>query len=266
MRFPTYYLSHGGGPWPYMSGEFRQRFAALETFLQALPRAWPATPEAIVMVSGHWEEHDFAVMANPSPPMIYDYGGFPEAMYHIRYPAPGSPEVARRIESLIRQAGLAAHLDSARGFDHGTYAILAVTHPKGDVPVVQVAIRADYDPASHLALGRALAPLRDEGVLLIGSGSSYHNFHPRDARAESRGFDAWLEETLVAVHPAERSERLLHWTNAPFARAAHPREDHFIPLLVSVGAAEREPAELLYREADLLGMAWTVSSYGFGVN
>ena len=263
-RIPTYYLSHGGGPWPYMTGESRQRFAGLEASLQRLPGELPATPRAIVMVSGHWEENDFAVMANPAPPMVYDYSGFPEAMYHIRYPAPGSPEVARRVESLIQQAGLPTHLDPVRGFDHGTYAILAVTHPEARVPVLQVSIRADYDPQSHLQLGRALAPLRDEQILLIGSGSSYHNFHPRNAGAESRAFDAWLNETLVDSSPAERSDRLLHWERAPFARAAHPREDHFIPLLVAVGAAEDDPAELMYREDDLAGMAWTVSSYRFG--
>src|SRR5579883_151262 len=204
-RFPTFYLSHGGGPWPYMKEEARRPYARLEASLRQLPRELPRRPEAILMVSGHWEERDFAVMTGAKPPMVYDYGGFPEELYHIRYAAAGSPRVAMRAHSLIQQAGLAAHVDPERGFDHGTYSILAVTHPGADIPVFQVSIRADYDPEAHLRLGRALAPLRDEGVLIMGSGSSYHNlrrfFGPRLRRDDSVQFDSWLRETLVESAP-----------------------------------------------------------------
>jgi aromatic ring-opening dioxygenase catalytic subunit (LigB family) len=250
-----------------MTGEARRRYTQLESSLEALPARLGMKPKAILVVSGHWEESDFAVMASPFPPMVYDYGGFPEYLYQIRYPAPGSPEIAHRAASLIQQSGLATHLDAARGFDHGTYSLLAVTHPKADVPVVQVAIRADYDPQSHLQLGRALAPLRDEGILIIGSGSSYHNLRqfmrPNGRNDDAARFDSWLGETLLSAYGAERSERLVKWDRAPAARLAHPHEDHLLPLHVAVGAAEQETGQLIYRQDDFFG-AITLSSYQFG--
>lgn len=266
-RFPTFYLTHGGGPWPYMNEEARRPYARLEQSLRELPRQLPQKPQAILVVSGHWEEKGFAVMAGAAPPMIYDYGGFPEEMYHIRYPAAGSPRIAQRAHSLIEQANLPGHLDGKRGFDHGTYAILAVTHPKADVPVFQVSLQAGYDPETHLQLGRALAPLRDEGVLIIGSGSSYHNlrrfFGPRVPRADSVQFDGWLRETLVDSPPAQRSQRLVEWEHAPAAREAHPTEDHLMPLHVVVGAAEAEAGRIIHSEKDFRGTI-SLSSYRFG--
>lgn len=265
-RFPTFYLTHGGGPWPYMKGDMRRLHGRLEESLRELPRHLPEKPEAILVVSGHWEESDFAVMAAAAPPMIYDYSGFPEETYHVRYPAAGSPGLAQRAHSLIQQAKLPARLDAERGFDHGTYSVLAITHPEADIPVFQVSIRADYDPEAHLRLGRALAPLRDEGVLIIGSGSSYHNlrrFFGRDRRDDSVQFDAWLRETLVESAPGRRSERLLEWERAPAAREAQPREDHLIPLHVAVGAAEQEPGRIIYSQDDFFGTI-SLSSYRFG--
>ena len=264
-RLPTLFLSHGGGPWPYMTGEPRRRHAVLEASLRALP-ALITRPEAILVVSAHWEEREFAVMAGASPPMVYDYYGFPEELYRIRYPAAGAPHLAERVLALLRDAGLAAHLDPARGFDHGTYSILAVAYPEADVPVIQVSLRSDYDPQAHLSLGRALAPLREQGVLIIGSGSSYHNlrrfFRGEERRQDSAQFEGWLRETLESA-PAERTGGLLQWERAPAARAAHPREDHLMPLHVAVGAAEDEPARVLYRQEDFFG-AITLSSYRFG--
>ena len=266
-RFPTFYLTHGGGPWPYMNDEARRPYAKLEQSLRELPRQLPQQPQAILVVSGHWEEKAFAVMTGAAPPMIYDYGGFPEEMYHIHYPAAGSPQLALRTHSLIQQAGLATCLDAGRGFDHGTYSLLAVTHPQADIPVFQVSLRADYDPQAHLKLGRALAPLRDEGVLIIGSGSSYHNlrrfFGPRVAREDAVQFDGWLRETLVDSAPAQRSRRLLEWDHAPAAREAHPREDHLMPLHVAVGAAEAEAGRIVHNEKDFRGTI-ALSSYRFG--
>ncbi|MGH8289398.1 MAG: DODA-type extradiol aromatic ring-opening family dioxygenase [Steroidobacteraceae bacterium] len=266
-RFPTFYLTHGGGPWPYMSGEARLSHKKLEESLRELPRQLPQKPQAILVISGHWEERDFAVMGAAAPGMIYDFGGFPEELYRIRYPALGSPRTAGRALALIQQAKLAAHLDPGRGFDHGTYSLLAVCYPEADVPVLQVSLRADYDPEAHLKLGRALAPLRDEGILIIGSGSSYHNlrrfFERRGRRQDSGQFDAWLRDTLLDATPAQRSERLLEWARAPAAREAHPREEHLMPLHVVVGAAEEEPGRVIYSQEDFLGTI-TLSSYRFG--
>jgi aromatic ring-opening dioxygenase catalytic subunit (LigB family) len=266
-RLPTFYLTHGGGPWPYMSGEVRRLHGALEESLRQLPRELPAKPEAVLVVSAHWEASDFAVMASAAPPMVYDFGGFPEELYRIRYPAAGCPRIAQRALALMQEAKLPARLDAARGFDHGTYSILAITHPQADVPVLQVSLRADYDPDAHLRLGRALAPLRNEGVLIIGSGSSYHNlrrfFGPPGRREDSARFDAWLRETLLESAPLRRTERLLEWASAPAARQAHPREDHLMPLHVAVGAAAEEPARLIYSQEDFFG-GITLSSYRFG--
>jgi aromatic ring-opening dioxygenase catalytic subunit (LigB family) len=261
-RLPTFFLSHAGGPWPYLTGKIRETFARLESSLKELPQQVGDKPKAILVISGHWEEKDFEVMSNPWPPMLYDYCGFPETR-KIRYAAPGSPELAHHVYSLIYGAGLPTRLNSERGFDHGTYSLLAVSHPKADVPVIQVSIRRDYDPASHLDLGRALAPLRDEGVLIIGSGSSYHNFNPKYPREESELFDSWLKQTLVDSQPEQRVERLLDWEVAPSARAAQPEEDHLVPLFVAVGAAEEEPGKVIYREEDFFGMI-TLSNYQFG--
>jgi aromatic ring-opening dioxygenase catalytic subunit (LigB family) len=272
-QLPTFYLSHGGGPWPYMNGDLRQHFAKLESSLNALPQLLGAKPEVILVISGHWEQKDFAVMASPAPPMVYDFGGFPEYLYHVRYPAPGTPELARRIGDLIQDAGLPTHLDPERGFDHGAYSLLAVTYAEAKIPVLQVSIRSDYDPESHLRLGRALAPLRYDNVLIIGSGSSCHNlgammsqrmgFDPSKIQDESAQFDAWLRETPVDSTPKQRTERLLNWERAPFARAAHPQEDHVVPLHAAVGAAEGESAQIIYHQDDFFDKI-TMSSYKFG--
>lgn len=262
-RLPTYFLSHGGGPWPYMTGPFRAQFAKLEASLKQVSQELGYKPKAVLVVSGHWEANDFAVMSSARPPMVYDYSGFPEELYRIRYPAPGAPELAPRVATMLEHAGLPTHLDDQQGFDHGTFSMLAVMYPEADVPVLQVAMRKGYDPAQHMALGRALAPLRDEDVLIIGSGYSYHNFQPRDPERDSIAFDAWLKQTLVDSEPAERTRRLLDWEQAPSARAAHPREDHLVPLFVAAGAAENEPGQQIYREEKIFG-AITASSYRFG--
>jgi len=217
------------------------------------------------MISGHWETRDFAIMSNPKPGMVYDYHGFPAHTYRISYPAPGSPALADRVQSLLAEAGIPSYQDASRGFDHGTFAPLAIAYPNADVPVVQLSIRQDYDPSAHLELGRVLAPLRSEGILIIGSGLSFHNLALFDGRAvqPSREFDAWLQATLLETPEADRRERLIHWAQAPSARVAHPREDHLIPLMVAVGAAETDKARLCYHEAQFFG-GISVSSFCFG--
>jgi aromatic ring-opening dioxygenase catalytic subunit (LigB family) len=263
-KLPTYFISHGGGPWPYMDGPFRENFRVLEASLKAIAAEQPAKPRAIVMISGHWEENGFDVMASPNPPMIYDYGGFPAHTYEIVYPAPGDPALAARVQSLITAAGLPSQLDPERGFDHGAFSTLFPMYPEADVPVVQVAMQHGYSPAAHLALGRALAPLREEGVLIIGSGLSYHNLRAFGAAGgqASAQFGQWLDQTME-MSGEQRNERLQHWAQAPAARIAHPREDHLVPLFVAAGAAENERAERIYYETDFMG-ALTVSSYRFG--
>ncbi len=262
-RLPTYFISHGGGPWPWLP-DMRKMLASLETSLANMPKEIGVTPKAILMVSGHWEEADFAVMASPAPDMVYDYGGFPEFTYKIKYAAPGAPAVAKRVAELLTAAGLPTHLDAARGFDHGVFAPMQVMYPEANVPLLQVAIRHGYDPDEHLALGRALAPLRDEGVLIVGSGLSYHNlrlFGP-GAKAPSAAFDAWLDAALMSA-PEVRVAALKQWEQAPSARICHPEEDHLIPLMTAVGAAETEKATRVYHDKNVFGGV-TASSYRFG--
>nr|AIH15812.1 bll6462 protein [Ochrobactrum sp. SJY1] len=198
--------------------------------------------------------------------MVYDYHGFPELLYHITYKAPGSPDLANRVQRLLRARAIEAALDPTRGYDHGTFSIMKPLYPDEDVPVVQLSLDAGYDPALHINVGRALAPLRDEGVLIIGSGLSYHNLSAMRGTwgyEPSRRFDAWLQETLVNSPSDKRTERLIEWELAPAARAAHPREDHLIPLMVVVGAAEDEPGATTYHQKDF-GGGLTASSFRFG--
>lgn len=265
-KLPTYFISHGGGPWPWMKREMPGMYDKLEASLQAIVKEIGVTPKAVLVISGHWEAPEFTVMTSPKPPMLYDYSGFPPHTYQVTYPAPGAPELAARIQELLSQAGIPAREDAQRGYDHGTFTPLFAMYPEADVPVIQLSLKHGYDPEAHLAVGRALAPLREEGVLIVGSGLSYHNLRelgsPRAAEASAK-FDAWLQEALLKSDGAERTRQLLHWAQAPAARSAHPEEDHLIPLMVAAGAAEAEPATCVYHEDTFFGRV-TASSFRFG--
>jgi aromatic ring-opening dioxygenase catalytic subunit (LigB family) len=248
QRLPVVFIPHGGGPWPFVDlGIDRAEVDALANYLRGLNRAPPVRPAALLVISAHWEESVPTVMSGEHPPMLYDYFNFPPAAYTIQWPAPGDPALAARVRALLGAAGIASASDASRGFDHGTFVPLKLTYPQADIPTVQLSLRRGLDPAEHLAIGRALAPLRDEGVFIIASGMSYHNlrdFFGRGA-ATSATFDAWLGEALVQ-EPAAREQRLLRWTEAPAARAAHPREEHLLPLMVAVGAAGQDRGRLAY--------------------
>ena len=262
-RLPTYFISHGGGPWPWMPAS-QGMYRNLAASLAAMPGELPAVPRALLVITAHWEEPEFTIQAHPQPPMLYDYYGFPPETYLVKYPAPGSPALAEQVRGIIAGAGFAARLDYQRGFDHGTFTPVSVIYPKAQIPVVQLSLRADFDPAAHIALGRALAPLRDQGVLIIGSGLSYHNLRAMGAvaRVPSKQFDDWLGVALAAA-PAARELYLVEWEAAPAARFAHPREEHLLPLMVAVGAAFDESAERVYHEDNFFGGV-TVSSFRFG--
>jgi aromatic ring-opening dioxygenase catalytic subunit (LigB family) len=239
-RLPVAYVPHGGGPWPFVEmGLPREEMEGMAGYLRGLRELPGEPPRALLVISAHWEEAVPTVMTSPHPEMLYDYYGFPPESYTITWPAPGEPRLAARVRQLLGAAGVATAEDGKRGFDHGTFVPFKLTYPEAEVPTVQLSLKEGLDPAEHLAIGRALAPLRDEGVFILGSGMSFHNMRmfrdPRGA-AIAETFDAWLQETAV-LPAAERDRRLVAWAQAPAARQAHPREEHLLPLMVIAGAA-----------------------------
>lgn len=263
-RMPVYFLSHGGGPWPFMQGPFREMFRALEGMLRDIPRQLPARPRAVLVISAHWEAARFTLSTATRPGMIHDYAGFPASMYRIAYPAPGAPDVAMEVGALLEAVGISVAFDGERGYDHGTYGVLAPIYPEADVPVLQMSIRSPLDETEHLAMGKALTPLRDNGILIIGSGQSFHNLSLRgpQAREASDQFDQWLRRAVEAP-AAVRNESLIAWAKAPAARIAHPHADHLIPLHVAAGAASDDAGVCIFRDriADI-----ATSAYRFGGN
>jgi aromatic ring-opening dioxygenase catalytic subunit (LigB family) len=228
MTLPTVFLPHGAGPcffmeWQRGPADAWDRTAA---YLRDLIASLPERPKAILIVSGHWEAPVFTVGSARWPQLIYDYSGFPEHTYRLTFEAPGSPGLARRVRRLLGDAGIASAEDADHGWDHGVFVPLKLVTPDADIPVVQLSLKADLDAAAHLAAGRALGTLRDEGVLIDGSRMSWHNmrgFSPAFT-ARSAAFDAWLEAAVA--DPAQRDAALARWDEAPHAREAHPREEH----------------------------------------
>ena len=244
-RLPAAYITHGGGPCFFMDWDPPHAWDELRAALEGIGPSLPSAPRAIVVVSAHWEAAAVEVDSGASPGLIYDYGGFPPHTYQLTYPAPGDPQLAGRIAELLGAAGIEHHLTPDRGWDHGVFIPLKVMFPDAEVPVVAMSLRRDLDPAFHLELGRALVPLRDEGVLLVGSGSSFHNFaHFGSPLAEP--FDDWLND-VVTRPAADREAALANWTDAPHARIAHGREEHLLPLMVAAGAASDVPARTIFR-------------------
>jgi aromatic ring-opening dioxygenase catalytic subunit (LigB family) len=269
-RLPTLYLPHGGGPWPWMRPAFGLTDAeksALTAYLEGIVASLPRRPRAMVVVSAHWEAPLATVTSSPRPPLLFDYSGFPPETYRIAWPAPGEPQLAARVRALLEAAGFPTAADADRGFDHGTFVPLKLSFPEADVPAIQLSLLEGLDPQRHLALGRALAPLRDEGVLLVGSGMSFHNMRDllggatREARtAKSAPFDDWLVR-VVAGDAGARDAELARWAEAPGARAAHPREEHLLPLMVIAGAAGDDRGRVAFR--DTYG-GFRVSAVHFG--
>lgn len=269
-RMPAVFLPHGGGPWPLMNTAAfgaDNGYDGLTTYLKQLKMEVPSRPKAVLVVSAHWEAAVPTVMTSDKPPMFYDYYGFPPETYEFEWPAPGEPEVAQLVRDHLEKAGFSTAANAERGFDHGTFVPLMVTYPDADVPTFQLSLKAGLDPREHLKIGRALEPLRDHGVFIVGSGMSYHNLrmlirggHPQKLRDDSLAFDEWLHATVVAE--ASRMESaLVEWEGAPKARECHPREEHLLPLMVVAGAAGDDLGTTPYRE---VVMGAHVSSVQFG--
>lgn len=249
---PTLYIPHGAGPCFFMDWNPPDEWNGMAAYLRGIASTLGSRPRAIVMVSAHWMTQGFSVTTGEKPDLIFDYYGFPEHTYQLTYPAPGAPELAERIAVLLADAGLPSVKDAQRGFDHGMFIPLKLMFPEADIPVVQLSLRNDLDPAAHLTAGKALAALREEGVLIIGSGMSFHNmrgYGKVQFTPLSEAFDEWLTSSVEA--PAqERQARLGHWDQAPFARQCHPpgQEEHLLPLMVVAGAAGHSPGHKVYSE------------------
>lgn len=248
-RTPVAFFPHGGGPWPFVDiGMAKLERDQLANYLAGLRHLPKQPPKAVLVVSAHWEERVPTVMTSAQPPLFFDYYGFPKESYELTWPAPGQPTLARRVRELLAGAGFETAENAERGFDHGAFVPLKLIYPQAEVPTLQLSLVKGLDPALHLKLGQALAPLRDEGVFIVGSGMTFHDlrsFGRSEAVTVSRAFDAWLRET-VPLPQAERDARLVNWTQAPAARRAHPREEHLIPLMVAAGAAGADRGVLDY--------------------
>ncbi|MGB6102828.1 MAG: class III extradiol ring-cleavage dioxygenase [Pusillimonas sp.] len=263
-RMPVLYIPHGAGPCFFMDWNPADTWNSMADFLKGIANTLPARPRAIVMVSGHWLEPQFSVTGHTRPPLIFDYYGFPAHTYDLTYPAPGDPALAQHIAQQLGQDGMDARVDPKRGFDHGMFIPLKLVFPEADIPVVQFSLRQDLNPAAHLKAGRALASLRDEGVLIVGSGMSFHNMRGYgDTRYTpvSAKFDDWLTDA-VESQPAQRDALLSDWTRAPHARDCHPAggEEHLIPLLVAAGAAQDSMGRKVYSKQI---METTISAFRF---
>jgi aromatic ring-opening dioxygenase catalytic subunit (LigB family) len=261
---PAVFIPHGGGPCFFMDWSWgpADTWNATQHFLEGLASTLPELPKALLVVSGHWEEPAFTASAAAKPELIFDYSGFPEHTYQLTWPAPGDPALAKRVVDLLTLAGMSAGTSSSRGFDHGVFVPLKVAFPAGQIPVVTLSLAASLNPALHLAAGRALAPLRDEGVLIVGSGMSFHNLSAY-ARPETldraRAFDAWLTGAVESPE-SKRAELLTHWRKAPFASFAHPREEHLIPLFVAAGAGGAVNGKRVFGDEP---MGAAISAYRF---
>lgn len=259
------FVPHGGGPWPFVrigiGSESEQ--AELATYLRTIRDLPRSAPRALLVISAHWEEPQPTVLSGKAPPLLFDYYGFPPESYQLTWPAPGDAALAARVRELLTSSGIDSSENAERGFDHGTFVPLKLAYPDAELPTVQLSLKQGLDPQEHLALGRALAPLRDEGVFIVGSGMTYHNLRAfgGPGRPAASAFDSWLRESMV-LDPDERDQRLLDWQEAPAARAAHPREEHLLPLMVVAGAAGSDRGRLAYH-GQLMGLE--LSAYDFGV-
>lgn len=264
MRYPTVFINHGGGPLPLLGRQPDLVQNMKHVAKKVLPKE---PPSAIVVLSAHWESDPISITSSPNPALLFDYYGFPPETYEYEYPAPGDPDLAKRIHELLTKQGLSSKLDEKRGFDHGVFVPLMVMYPLANIPVVQVSLEASLDSKKNMEIGRALSPLRNDNILILGSGYSFHNmeafFHTtKESVKGSNDFNEWLKDTILppkenefeSWSPEEQIEQfdkrmkaLEHWDSAPGARLSHPREEHLIPLLmVAAAAGEAAKPRLIY--------------------
>lgn len=254
-KLPALFIPHGGGPCFFMepSPVFPTgTWDKLAGYLRGIPAAIGQRPRAVLVISGHWECAVPTVLNSERYSLLFDYYGFPDDTYKLTYPASGSATVAARVRELLEQAGIQTEAEDERGLDHGVFVPFKLIYPEADMPIVMLSLKHSLNAAEHLAMGHALQPLRDEGVLIVGSGNSYHNLRDffsckTQATEASAQFDAWLGAAVQAA-PAERERLLSNWHTAPGAAACHPRSEHLLPLMVVAGAAGQDAGKITYHE------------------
>ena len=261
MKGQVVYFSHGGGPLPLLEDEGHTHMIQ---FMKDLPNRIQK-PEAIIVFSAHWEEQEVQIQVSENPGLLYDYYGFPKETYEIQYPCKGNPALAEKISSLLTIAGINNQLNKDRAYDHGVFIPLIMMYPEADIPVIQISLLKNLDPKQHLAIGKALRPLLDESVLVIGSGFSFHNMRAFQFGSnfvedlENEKFQDYLENICCKSTEQERDSQLLSWTKIPGARYCHPREEHLIPLHICAGLSEK-PAKKIFDNKILgkraLGFLW----------
>jgi aromatic ring-opening dioxygenase catalytic subunit (LigB family) len=267
-KLPTLYIPHGGGPCFFMDvppGLPRSLWHGMAAHLRAIAAGIRVRPRAVLVISAHWECPRPSVQSADKHSLLFDYYGFPEHTYRLTYPVPGSPATAARVRELLGLSGIETDEESERGLDHGVFVPFKLIYPQADIPMLQLSLQTGLDPAQHLRIGHALEPLREEGVLIVGSGMSYHNLRDfysvqADAQHAAQRFDDWLGRAIPA-EPAEREQALSQWARAPGARECHPRSEHLMPLMVAAGAAGLDSGQRTYNERVLGKM---ISGFQFG--
>ena len=236
MSLPSVFISHGSPMHALQPGAAGEAWKALG---RRLPR-----PRAILIASAHWETVLPMLTGSPQPATIHDFHNFPEPLYRLRYPAPGAPDLAQRAQTLLKQAGFSAAIDGCRGLDHGAWAPLLHAYPEHDVPVVQLSVQPALGSRHHLQVGRALRPLSEEGVLIVGSGHLTHNLRDwmrgdGEPQPYAREFQSWVFDRLAR---RELDALADYRSKTPHGARAHPTEEHFLPLFVALGAAQEDAA------------------------
>ena len=242
------YFSHGGGPLPILGDPSHEKMI---TFMKQLPQKLNK-PDAVIVISAHWEEAIPTIIGNESPPLLYDYYGFPEEAYKIEYPVPGNPKLAKTVENLLEKKGIQSKITVERGFDHGLFIPLRMMWPVPEIPMIQISLIRGLDPKNHISLGNALKTLLEENILIIGSGFSFHNMraftYDNSNKPDSRNdeFQEWLINVCTGRYTkSEREQKLIEWNKVPHARYCHPREEHLLPLHVCLGMSN-ESANVIF--------------------
>lgn len=269
IRRPTLFIPHGGGPCFFMDpfpGTPVDLWDRMAAYLRGIDTSLGTRPRAVLVVSGHWEASPALVNDSPHPPLLYDYSGFPEHTYRLTYPVAGAPDLAARVRQLLAGDGFASAAEASRGLDHGVFVPFKLVYPAADVPIVQLSLHGSLDAATHLTIGRALGPLRDDDVLIVGSGMSYHNLRDffadaPDRNRQSHEFDAWLHDAVTDPDVERRWTALAAWQEAPGALASHPTPEHLLPLMIAAGAADADVGRRAYSD-QLMGKA--LSAFQFG--